>query len=74
MHTLRFGTVVLSLVLFTSPVLTAESNWERDKVCRDRAFRCALRCNEVTEGGSLARLQCYARCEEREGYCRKEGE
>ena len=71
-HTLLYVFTTLVTVLFTRPVICANHAWERDKVCRDRAFRCVLQCNEDTPGGSMARLQCYSRCTEQEHYCRVE--
>lgn len=41
--------------------------------CRAKEFRCELRCNEDTKGGTLARLRCYERCREDEADCRKYG-
>lgn len=41
--------------------------------CRAKEFRCELRCNEDTKGGTMARLKCYERCREDEADCRKYG-
>lgn len=39
--------------------------------CKAREFRCELRCNEVTQGGSMKRLACYDECREEEQECRR---
>ncbi len=44
-----------------------------DPLCRAKFFRCELRCNEDTKGGTLQRLRCYERCREDEAFCRKYG-
>ncbi len=44
-----------------------------DQRCRAKEFRCELRCNENTKGGTLGRLRCYERCRENEAECRKYG-
>lgn len=41
--------------------------------CRNRRFRCELRCGETTRGGQLKRLRCYERCASHEAVCREEG-
>jgi hypothetical protein len=43
-----------------------------DQICRQREFRCEIRCSETTPGGSLLRLRCYERCREDEFYCKRE--
>lgn len=41
--------------------------------CRAKEFKCEMRCNEDTNGGTIARLRCYDRCRENEADCRKYG-
>ena len=54
---------VLLLLVFLS---------QADDVCRVREFRCELRCNGSTQGGSMSRLDCYTTCRSEEQYCRRE--
>lgn len=56
----------LLLVLLLSPA-------EVSTRCRAKEFKCELRCNEDTKGGTLERLRCYERCREDEADCRKYG-
>lgn len=44
-----------------------------DTRCRAKEFKCELRCNEDTKGGTMSRLKCYERCREDEADCRKYG-
>lgn len=44
-----------------------------DARCRAKEFKCELRCNEDTKGGTMSRLKCYERCREDEADCRKYG-
>lgn len=43
-----------------------------DEVCRDRKWRCELRCVRDTPGGSMERLRCYDDCREDYHNCRRE--
>lgn len=61
---------MLRTLLMTALLLIPVSS-ER---CRAKEFRCELRCNEDTKGGTLARLKCYERCREDELYCRRYGD
>lgn len=47
-------------------------DFSRENLCRARAFRCELRCNETTPGGTLERMRCYERCREEHHFCRTE--
>lgn len=58
------------LLLLTMLLTPAASTSER---CRAKEFKCELRCNEDTKGGTLTRLRCYERCREDEAECRKYG-
>lgn len=54
-------------------LLTLGSTMDLSARCRAKEFRCELRCNEDTKGGTMARLKCYERCREDEADCRKYG-
>ncbi len=56
----------LLLFMLTGPV-------DSSLRCQAKKFKCDLRCNEDTKGGTLARLRCYERCTENETDCRKYG-
>lgn len=56
--------------MLTIIALLAAPGWTDQ--CREHEFRCELRCNDSTQGGSMARLKCYARCRAREQECREE--
>jgi hypothetical protein len=45
-----------------------------DNRCRAKHFKCEMRCNEDTKGGTMARMKCYDRCREDEQDCRKYGD
>lgn len=60
------------LLLFAA--LSAMQGGKTADRCREREFRCELRCNDDTPGGSLKRMRCYERCREDENYCRKYAE
>jgi len=58
------------LLLVTALLAPTTSSTER---CRAKEFKCELRCNEDTRGGTMSRLKCYDRCREDEADCRKYG-
>jgi hypothetical protein len=58
------------LLLALLPLLF-QANSDR---CRAKEFRCEMRCNEDTKGGTMSRLKCYERCREDETACRKYGD
>lgn len=58
------------LLLTAALLVPTASSTER---CRAKEFKCELRCNEDTRGGTLPRLRCYERCREDEADCRRYG-
>lgn len=60
----------MKFLLLAALLAPTASSTER---CRAKEFRCELRCNEDTKGGTMSRLRCYDRCREDEADCRKYG-
>lgn len=65
------GTWVALAISLTQP---ATQKQQTDIRCRAKEFKCRMRCDEDTKGGTMARIKCYDRCREDEQDCRKYGD
>lgn len=55
-------------------LLLALGSFEHSDRCRAHAQRCDRYCQEDTKGGSLARMRCIERCQEKERDCNRYGD
>jgi len=47
--------------------------FEQSNRCRAHEQRCEMFCQEDTKGGSLARMRCIERCQQKERDCNRYG-